>query len=124
MSLKRKRTVAEEKRVFNSKWKLDYFMIETEAHTMICLVCNQVVKTVKGDSAKQRFRRHMSHTYAQLEGESRKIYVENLKKSLRQQTSCMSTFIKPANNHCEASYRVAYHLGVAGKPYSDGELVK
>ena len=36
----------------------------------------------------------------------------------------MSTFIKSTNNRCEASNRVAYHLGVAGKPYSDGELVK
>ena len=36
----------------------------------------------------------------------------------------MSTFIKSTNNCCEASNRVAYHLGVAGKPYSDGELVK
>ena len=104
MSLKRKRTVAEEKRVFNSKWELEYFMIEIEAHTMMCVVCNQVVKAVKGDNAKQHFRRHMSHTYAKLEGESRKICVENLKKSLRQQTSCISTFIKPTNNRCEASY--------------------
>ena len=61
---------------------------------------------------------------SKLEGEPKKICVENLKQSLRQQTSCMSTFIKPTNNRCEASYRVAYHLGVAGKPYSDGELVK
>ena len=123
MFLKRKRTVAKEKRVFNSKWELDYFMIETAAHTM-CLICSQVVKTVKGDNAKQHFRRHMSHNYAKLEGESRKICVENLKKSVRHQTSCMSTFIQSNNNRCEASYRVAYHLGVAGKPYSDGELVK
>ena len=123
MSLKRKKTVAEEKRVINSKWELDYFMIETEAHTMMCLIRNQVVKTVKGDNAKQHFFSHMPHTYAKLEGESKKICVENLKKSLRQQTSCMSTFIKPTNNCCEASYRVAYHLKVAGKPYSDGELV-
>ena len=117
MSLKRKRTVAEEKRVFNSKWELDYFMIDTEAHTMMCLICTQVVQTVKGNNAKQHFRRHMLHTYAKLEGESRKICVENLKKSLRQQTSCMFTFIKFTN-------RVAYYLGVAGKPYSDGEFVK
>ena len=112
MSLKRKRTVAEEKRVVNSKWELDYFMIETEAHTMMCLICSQVVKTEKGDNAKQHFCRHMSHTYAKLEGESRKICVENFKKSLRQLTSCMSTFIKSTNNRCEASYRVAYNLGV------------
>ena len=36
----------------------------------------------------------------------------------------MSTFIKPSNNRCEAPYRVAYHLGAEGKPYSDEELVK
>ena len=76
ISLKRKRTAAEEKRVFNSKWELDYFMIETETHTMMCLISSQVVKTVKGDNAKQHFRRHMSHTYAKLEGESRKICVK------------------------------------------------
>ena len=58
---------------------MDYFMIETAAHTMMCLICSQVVKTVKGDNAKQHFRCHMSHTYAKLEGESRKICVENLK---------------------------------------------
>ena len=32
--------------------------------------------------------------------------------------------MKSTNSRCEASYRVAYHLGVAGKPFSDGELVK
>ena len=99
-------------------------MIETASHTMMCLVCSQVVKTAKGDNVKQHFRLHMSHTYAKLEGESRKICVENLKKSLRQQTTFMSTFTKSTNNCCEASYRVAYHLGVAEKPYLEGELVK
>ena len=36
----------------------------------------------------------------------------------------MSTFTKSDNNRCEASYRVVYHLGLAEKPYSDGELDK
>ena len=114
MSLKRKRTVAKEKRLFNSKWEMDYFMIETAVRTILCLICCQVVKTVKGDNARQHFRRHMSHPYAKLEGESKKICVENLKKSERQQASCMSSLMKSTNSRCEASYRVAYHLGVAG----------
>ena len=124
MSWKRKRTLTEEKRAFNSKWEQDYFMIETATHSMMCLICNQVVKTVKGDNAKQHFRRHESHSYAKLKGDSRKICLENLKKSARKQTACITTFAKSTNSRCEASYRVAYHLGVAGKPYSDGELVK
>ena len=124
MLLKRKRTLTEEKRLFNSKWKQDYFMIETATHSMMCLICNQVVKTVKEDNAKQHFRRHESHSYAKLKGDSRKICIENLKKSVRKQTTCIPTFAKSTNSRCEASYRVAYHLDVAGKPYSEGELVK
>ena len=69
MSLKRKRTVAEEKREFNSKWKLDYFTIETASHAIMCLICSQVVKTVKGDNLKQHFCRPMSHTFVKLQGD-------------------------------------------------------
>ena len=87
---------------------------------MMCLICNQVEKTVKEDNAKQRLRLHESHSYAKLKGDSRKICIENLKKSVRKQTA----FAKSTNSCCEASYRVAYHLGVARKPYSGGELVK
>ena len=99
-------------------------MIETATHSMMCLICNQVVKTVKGNNAKQHFRRHESHSYAKLKGDSRKIYNENLKKNVRKQTACITTFAKSINSCCETSYRVAYHLGVAGKSYSDGEIVK
>ena len=114
----------EEKRSFNVKWELDFFMAETENHFMQCLICGDVVKTVKGDNAKQHFRRHASHNYAQLQGDSRKICVENLKRNVRQQTSVMSAFVETTHKHSDASYRVAYRLGVAGKPYSDWELVK
>ena len=83
MLLKRKRTTIEQKRVFNSKWEQDYFIIETATHSMMCLIYNQVVKTVKGDNAKQHFRRHESHSYAKLKADSRKICIENLKKSVK-----------------------------------------
>ena len=43
---------------------------------------------------------------------------------MRKQTACITTFAKSTNSRCEASYRVAYHLGVAGKSNFDGELVK
>ena len=95
-------------------------MIETPTHSMMCLICNQVVKTVNGDNAKQHFCPPESHSYAKLKGDSRKICIKNLNKNVQRQT----TFAKSPSSHCEASYRVAYHLGVAGRPYSDGKLVK
>ena len=124
MSFKRQRTLTEEKRIFNSKWEQDYLMIETATHSMMCLICNQVVKTVKWDNAKQHFCRHESHSYAKLKGGSRKICIKNLKKSVRKPTAFITTFATTTNSRCEASCRVAYHLGVGRKPYSDGELVK
>ena len=93
MWLKWKKTVAKEKKAFNSKWKTDYFTIETTAHTMMDLTYNQVVKTVKGDNAKQHFRRHTSGACSKLKGELRKVCVESLKK-VPQQTFCLCTFIK------------------------------
>ena len=33
-------------------------MIETATHFMMCLICNQAVKTVKEDNEKQHFSRH------------------------------------------------------------------
>ena len=121
---KRKRSIADERRVFNPKWELEYFMIDTDSLGMLCLICNQVIKTVKGDNAKQHYRRHNEHHYAKLIDQPRKACVENLKRNVKKQTSCMSNFVKSGNCRVEASYRVAYHLGVAGKPFSDGELVK
>ena len=41
-------------------------MIKTATHSIMCLICNQVVKTVKGNNAKQHFRRHESHSFAKL----------------------------------------------------------
>ena len=58
------------------------------------------------------------------ERDSRKICIENLKKSVRKQSTCTPTFTKFIDSRGEASYRVAYHLGVAGKSCSDGELVE
>ena len=43
-------------------------MVETATHSMICLICNQVVKTVKEDNVKQHFCRHESHSYEKLKG--------------------------------------------------------
>ena len=58
---KRKRSIADERRVFNPKCELEYFMIDTDSQGMLCIICNQVIKTVKGDNAKQHYRRHNEH---------------------------------------------------------------
>ena len=66
--------------MFNSKWGQDCFMLEIATHSM-CLIWSHVLKTVKGDNAKQHCRRHMSHDYVKLKGESRKKVQKNRRDS-------------------------------------------
>ena len=67
-------------------------MIETATHSMMCLIWNQVLKTVKGDNAKQHFRRHKLLSYARLKGDLRKVYIENLKKECAKADSLHNNF--------------------------------
>ncbi|KRZ65373.1 General transcription factor II-I repeat domain-containing protein 2 [Trichinella papuae] len=94
----KKRKLKEDKRRFNVKWELEFFIVETAEHFMRCLICDAIVKTLKGDNVKQHFQRHSSHRYGNLQGESRKICVENLNWKLRKQTSAMNAFLKTTNN--------------------------
>jgi len=59
-----KRTLEVEKRIFNVKWGMDSFIVETTKQLMKCLICSEVIKTLKGFNAKQHFRRHEKHPYA------------------------------------------------------------
>ena len=44
-------------------------MMEPATHSMMSLIRSVVLKIVKGDNAKQHFRRHMSDDYAKLKNE-------------------------------------------------------
>ncbi|OAF69706.1 hypothetical protein A3Q56_02549 [Intoshia linei] len=122
--MKKRRTISDEKRSFNSNWKLNYFIIETTNHTMVCRICKQVIKTIKGDNAKQRYRRHVYDSDAKLEVDSRKTCIENLKKNFYQRKITFNRYLSLPNMRVEASYKVAHILGVARRSYMDGEIVK
>ncbi|OAF64123.1 hypothetical protein A3Q56_08167 [Intoshia linei] len=89
-------------------------MIETTNHTMVCLICEQVIKTIKGDNAKQHYRHHVNDSDAKMEGDSRKTSFK----------ITFNRFLSLPNMRVEASYKVAHILGVAGRKYMDGEIVK
>ena len=53
--MKRRRTLADENRNFNAEWEVFDFVIETADHCKMCLICKQVLKTLKGDNARQHY---------------------------------------------------------------------
>ena len=47
-----------EKRTFNLKWGMDFFIVEIAKQSMKCHICSEVIKTLKGYNAKQHFRHY------------------------------------------------------------------
>ena len=114
----RKRTLQEERRVFNEEWELQFYVVAVK-DKMMCLLCNSMITTVKKHNANQHYTIHKNHKYVALEGEARK---EALKK-MKQQWQMFQLVSTQGANITEASYRIAYILGKKGKPYSDAELI-
>ena len=61
-----KRSLEVEKRTFNVKWETDFFIVKTSKQLIKCLICSEVVNTLKGYNAMQHFRRHEKHPYVRL----------------------------------------------------------
>ena len=74
LPMKRGRILTDENRSFKAQWEVDYFMIETPDHGMMCPICEQVLKTVKSVNVKQLYRRHESHRYAKQSRVKTKMY--------------------------------------------------
>ena len=119
----RKRTLLEEKRVFNEEWELQFYVV-TVKHKMMCLFCNSMIITVKKYNANQPYTTYKNHKYVALEGEARKEALKKMKLHNQQQRQMFQSASRQGTNITEATCRIAYILGKKGKPYSDAELIK
>jgi len=43
-----KRTLGVEKMTFNVKWRTDFFIVAKAKQCMRCIICSEVIKTLKG----------------------------------------------------------------------------
>ena len=119
----RKRTLQEERRVFNVEWELQFYVVAVK-DKMMCLLCNCMIRTVKKYNANQHYTTHKNHKYVALKGEARKEALKKMKLHNQQQRQVFQSVSRQGTNITEATYRIAYILGKKGKPYSDAELIK
>ena len=119
----RKRTLQEERRVFNEEWELQFYVVAVK-DKMMCFLCNSVITTVKNYNANQHYATHKYHKYVALECEARKEALKKLKLQNQQQRQVFQSVSRQGTNITEATYRIAYILGKKGKSYSGAELVK
>jgi len=93
---------------------------------MMCLRCKLQIKTLKRSNAKQHYDNCKALVkYIGLQGEDRKEVHNIMNSNHTKETSMFSNFKSTSYNpHVEASYRVAFKLGTAGKPYADVDLFR
>ena len=119
----RKRSLQEERKVFNEEWELQFYVVAVK-DKMMCLLWNSMITTVKKYNANQKYRTHKNHKYVALESEAREEALNKMKLHNQQQRKVFQSVSRQGTNITEATYRIVYILGKKDKPYSDAELIK
>ncbi|XP_029654859.1 general transcription factor II-I repeat domain-containing protein 2-like [Octopus sinensis] len=129
--IEKKRTLKDERRLFQDKWELLYFctMIDGKIHF---LICNKFIAIPKEYNLKRHYQsNHLSYNYFEgikllinQEGPMRVSKLNELRKNL----SALQTYFTKNHNRSTAlvtgSYEISRMLAVNGKSYSDGDFIK
>ena len=121
-SAKKKRTLDEERRVFQEKWELQYFctMVNGKIH---CLVCNNSIATPKEYNLKRHYETN-HRSCDKYEGLMRVSRFKELKANLIQQQTCFTKIDQANVASVTASYELSRMVAMSGKSYSEGDFVK
>ena len=122
MSSVKKRKVVDERRVFQREWTEIFFFFE-ERGKPFCLKCKKMLAVTK----KENLKRHYETNHPELknlDGELRKVKIEELKKNLYAQQSVMTFFCSTNNDVLTVSYEVSEIIAKKLRPYDDGAWAK
>ena len=89
MSSAKKRKIVDERRVFQ-KERTDTFFIIKERGKPFCLKCKKPLAVMKKENLKHHYKTNHSE-FKKLDGELRKIKIEEFKKNLYKQQSVMTS---------------------------------
>jgi len=124
MSLSKKRKVDTECRVFNKKWNNDYFFIE-QSNVAIIVICKEKVAVMKEYNIGRHYKSKHASTYNnELSSKLRLDKFEILKQNLLAQQSIFTKRSCQNESLVKARFQVARILTIAGKSFTDGQIVK
>lgn len=123
MATSKKRKIDLECRIFNQQWTYDYFMIENN-NKALCLICNETVAVLKEFNVRRHFDTKHKSKFLNLTGKLREDKISSLKNSLSSQRQIFTKRTQQNESAVKASFKVSHILAKAGKPFTDGQLVK
>ncbi|CAH1173813.1 unnamed protein product [Phaedon cochleariae] len=119
----KKRKLPEENRMFNDSWTDKYFFINYNGKPL-CLICQKTITIQKEYNVKRHYDTEHKTKFACLVGDGRKIKINSLKSSMKNQQNVFKVQIQNNESNVRASIRVAEILAKSGRPFSDSELIK
>ncbi|XP_032406666.1 general transcription factor II-I repeat domain-containing protein 2-like [Xiphophorus hellerii] len=122
---KAKRKYDDEHRTFLEEWEDAYFFIERNGKSL-CLLCDTTISHYKASN----LQRHFSTLHANIDKdfpkgtELRKQKLSTLKSQVKRQSQMFQQLTKRGEAVTLASYKVAWNIARAKKPYNEGEFLK
>ncbi|XP_075769679.1 general transcription factor II-I repeat domain-containing protein 2-like isoform X1 [Pelodiscus sinensis] len=117
----KKRKVDDERRRFQDKWTVDYFVIGCK-QSASCLICQHRVSVLKEYNIKRHYTTKHAQLYDKFQGEERERMVLQLKREVVKQQQLFQKVRK--ESVVLASYAVSEMIAKCGKPFTDGEFIK
>ena len=122
-TFKRKRKIADERRVFNKEQTSKYFFTDTK-NKVVCLLCQETIAVLKEFNLKRHHETKYKKFGCNLSEEERKLKAEKWVKKLKKQQTLFTKQSALQSSVTAASLMVAYNLAKRNKPFLDGEFIK
>ncbi|CAB4066713.1 unnamed protein product [Lepeophtheirus salmonis] len=123
MATKRRRTVAEENRKFNTEWKDKYLFTSVNTKTICLIYLNSIAQT-KEYNIKIHFETNHGEKYGKYNIEEKRKLAEKLTKNLQGQQKVLIRSPDDDIANTIVSFEIAKILSKHQKPFSDGLIVK
>lgn len=114
------RKVDKQGRLFNTNWKLQYFVKQHNVNQAICVICDKVVAVLKEYNLRRHYATHTD--YDKYQGREREEKFNSLSTQLTAQQYQFTRYNEISEKATKCSMKIAEHIGQRQLPFQHGEF--
>ena len=119
----KKRTISDEKRVFQEKWESSYFVTEFNGQIQ-CLICLQSISVPKEYNVRRHYDTMHRKQYEAITGKVRDKKVTQLKTAFANQRNVFRNLNKGSEDSVRASFVVSEMIAKSSRSFTEGQFIK
>ena len=106
----KKRKVDTKCHVFNEKWGVKYFFVETKDQKASCVICSESVAVLKEYNLRHHYETKHLSTYSKFSGKLRSEKYESMKRGLETQRNLFTRKFAENESVSRTSYKIVYKM--------------